>query len=39
MTDTLRVQGSVFLMPPVSGVGANQPASTGLTLTALVGFM
>jgi hypothetical protein len=39
VTDALRVQGGVFVMPPISEVGANQPASTGLTLTMLVGFM
>ena len=37
-TDSLRLQGSVLLNPPVSYFGANQPATAGLTLTLLWGF-
>jgi hypothetical protein len=37
-TDALRLQGSVFLTPPLSYFGANQPATAGLTLTLLWGF-
>jgi hypothetical protein len=37
-TDALRLQGSLFVNPPVSQVGANQPADAGLTLTLLLGF-
>jgi len=38
LTDALRIQGSLFLTPPVSSLGANQPASAGMTLTILMGF-
>jgi hypothetical protein len=38
LTDTVRVQGSVFVMPPVSSVGANEPATLGATLTILMGI-
>jgi len=38
-TDSLRLQGSLFLTPPVTSLGANQPATCGLTLTALLGLL
>ena len=37
-TDALRLQGSLFLTPPVSALGANEPTTYGLTLTVLLGF-
>jgi hypothetical protein len=38
LTDALRLQGSIFITPPLSELGANQPATGGLTLTLLWGF-
>jgi hypothetical protein len=38
VTDSLRLQGSVFILPPISQLGANQPATLGLTFTVLYGF-
>jgi hypothetical protein len=38
-TETVHVQGSLFLSPPVSQAGTNQTATVGLSLTALVVFM
>ena len=38
ITDEVRIQGGLFLTPPVSSFGANQPASAGMTLTLLMGF-
>ncbi len=38
LTDALRVQGSLFLTPPVTSLGANQPATAGMTLTLLFGL-
>jgi len=38
INDSLRLQGSVFVVPPVSQLGANQTATLGLTLTLLLGF-
>jgi hypothetical protein len=38
LTDSVRVQGSLFVMPPVSSVGANEPATLGATLTILMGI-
>lgn len=35
ISDALRVQGSVFANPPVSGLGRNQAATGGLTLTLI----
>jgi hypothetical protein len=39
ITDAVRVQGSLFVTPPASGFGANQPASAGATFTVLLGVM
>ncbi len=33
--DTWRLLGSVFVEPPLSHIGSNQPASSGLTLTVI----
>jgi hypothetical protein len=33
--DTLRLIGGVFVEPPVSHLGSNQPASSGLTITVI----
>ena len=38
LSDSVRIQGSLFLTPPVSTLGANQPATIGVTLTLLAGF-
>jgi hypothetical protein len=38
LTDALRLQGSLFILPPLSSLGTNQNATTGLTLTVLLGF-
>ena len=38
VSDNLRVQAGLFLNPPVSGLGMNQTAATGLTLTFLWGW-
>jgi hypothetical protein len=38
ISDALRVQGSVFILPPISELGANQPATLGVTFTVLYGF-
>jgi hypothetical protein len=38
VSDNLRVQASLFLDPPISGLGMNQTAATGLTLTFLWGW-
>jgi hypothetical protein len=35
VTDRLRLQGSFFMNPPISGLGAGQTAATGLTLTVI----
>jgi hypothetical protein len=37
ITDSYRVQGSLFVTPPVSQLGANQPASAGVTVTVILG--
>jgi hypothetical protein len=38
LSDRFRVQASVFLNPPISGLGLNQTAAAGLTLTLLWGW-
>ncbi len=38
VTDHLRAQASVFVNPPISGLGMNQTSTTGLTLTILWGW-
>jgi hypothetical protein len=35
LSDRLRLQGSYFLNPPLSGLGRNQNATTGFTLTLI----
>ena len=35
LSDTWRMLGAVFVEPPVSGVGSNQPSASGLTLTVI----
>jgi hypothetical protein len=35
LSEAWRVQASLFTNPPLSGLGRNQPATTGLTLTLL----
>jgi hypothetical protein len=35
ISDHMRVQGSIFLNPPISGFGANLPATTGFSLTGI----
>lgn len=35
VTDTLRLQASLFDNPPVSGLGMNQPAAAGVLATAI----
>ena len=34
-TDTWRLQAGVFVEPPMSGLGTNQPALAGLTATMI----
>ena len=38
LSDRLRLQGSLFLNPPISGLGLDQTATTGLTLTLIWGW-
>lgn len=38
VSDRFRVQGSLFLNPPISGMGLDQTAATGVTLTFLWGW-
>ncbi len=38
LTDRLRAQASVFINPPLSGLGLDQTATLGLTLTFLWGW-
>jgi hypothetical protein len=38
LSDHFRVQASVFLNPPLSGLGLNQTAATGCTVTLLWGW-
>ena len=38
LTDRLRLRASLFLNPPLSGLGQNQTATTGLTLGVLWGW-
>jgi hypothetical protein len=38
LTDHFRAQASLFLNPPISGLGLNQTSTTGLTLTLLWGW-
>ncbi len=38
VTDAWRLQGSVLWNPPISGLGRNQPATAGLTLTVIRSF-
>jgi hypothetical protein len=39
LTDTVRMQGSLFVDPPLAGVGRNSIASSGLTLTLIRSFL
>ncbi len=38
LSDTVRVQGTLVLTPPLSQLGENQPATLGGTLSLLLGF-
>lgn len=38
INDALRLQGSLFILPPIGQLGANQPATLGVTFTVLYGF-
>jgi hypothetical protein len=38
VSDHFRVQAGLFLNPPISGLGLNQTAATGLTVTLLWGW-
>jgi len=38
LADNLRLQGSAFINPPISGFGAGQTATTGVTLTFIWSF-
>ncbi len=38
VTDSVRVQGNLFITPPASSFGENQPATAGMTLTVLLGI-
>jgi hypothetical protein len=35
LSDTWRLSGGLYLEPPISGLGSNQPSVTGLTLTVI----
>jgi hypothetical protein len=38
INDAMRLQGSLFILPPLGQLGANQPATAGVTITFLFGF-
>jgi hypothetical protein len=35
VTDSWRLLGGVYIDPPIDGLGSNQPAVGGLTLTVI----
>ncbi len=39
LTDSWRLQGNVFIDPPLSGLGRNQPATLGATAGAIWSFL
>ena len=39
LSDSVRVQGALFLTPPLSSLGANQSASAGLSFTVIYAWL